>query len=134
MELVDFLGFNDDEETVKNQLLRQQAVNILDSYHQEWDVLSELFQNAIDAIDENENVDKGLIRFVFDKKNRQISAWDNGVGVDRQRVSQILRLGRTYKNDKIYSARRERHRPFISNVLHESFKHRECSRGRKDCW
>lgn len=87
MAIVNFLSLNDNDEQIKNQLLRKQARNILESYNQDWDILSEIFQNAIDAIDQNTNIEKGIIKFVFNKNTRQISIWDNGIGISEEQLS-----------------------------------------------
>lgn len=100
MPIVNFLSISDNDEQIKNQLLRKQAKNILESYNQDWDILSEIFQNAVDAIDQNPKVDEGTIKFVFNKNTRQLSIWDNGIGINEEQLSQILRPSVTYKEGK----------------------------------
>ena len=96
MATINFLSIDDNNEQIKNQLLRKQAKNILESYNQDWDILSEIFQNAIDAIDQNDNVEQGIIKFVFNQNLRQISIWDNGIGINYIRLKSL----NDYINDK----------------------------------
>lgn len=107
MERIDFLNLEDSDLDVRHQLLRKQAKNILDSYNQDWDILSELFQNAIDAIDQNLSAPRGTIKFTFDRHNRQLSILDNGVGIGPGDLSKILRPSVSLK-DHIESLRGEK--------------------------
>ncbi len=91
MAKIDFLSIVEDDLEVRHQLLRKQANNILESYNQDWDVLSELFQNAVDAIDQNTQIPKGRIEFGFDIQNHQISIRDNGTGINKDQLAHILR-------------------------------------------
>ena len=100
MAIVNFLSIDDNNEEIKNLLLRKQAKNILESYNQDWDILSEIFQNSIDAIDQNDAIDKGIIKFTFNKNTHQISIWDNGIGINSNELSQILRPSVTYKEGR----------------------------------
>ncbi|MCC7309007.1 MAG: ATP-binding protein [Acidobacteria bacterium] len=100
MERINFLETIEDDEDVRHELLKQQAINILDSYHHEWDVLSELLQNAIDAIEENKAISKGVVEIVFDAEQHKISVEDNGIGIAADELAQVLRPGRTLKAAK----------------------------------
>jgi len=75
---------------------RQFIRNIVDSYHHDWDVLSELCQNAVDAVREK-NPAIGRIDLRFDRKNRTIEVTDTGVGMIREKASRALAPNVTFK-------------------------------------
>ena len=79
--------------------IRHQIQGILDSYSHEWDLLSELTQNAIDAIREGNPV-KGHIELAINAAARQISVSDNGTGIDPNEVEKLLRPFGTNKPGK----------------------------------
>jgi anti-sigma regulatory factor (Ser/Thr protein kinase) len=80
---VDFLQPKTDE-------IRHQIRGILDSYTHDWDLLSELAQNCVDAIREA-NPEKGHIELSIDGAAKRITISDNGVGVDPADIERLLR-------------------------------------------
>jgi molecular chaperone HtpG len=70
--------------------IRHQIRGIIDSYSHEWDVLAELAQNSIDAINQA-NPSKGHIEITIDAHNRELTFKDNGTGIDPADISKLLR-------------------------------------------
>ncbi len=85
--------------TPDNEQIRHQIRGILDSYSHEWDPLSELLQNAIDAIREK-NSGKGHISLLVDASTRRIRVRDNGVGIDPTQITRLMRPFGTNKSSK----------------------------------
>lgn len=83
MSIIDFLK----PDTAQ---IRHQIRGILDSYSHEWDLLSELAQNSVDAIRES-GVEKGRIELSINALTRQITLIDNGSGIDPKHVEKLLR-------------------------------------------
>lgn len=56
------------------------------------DVLMNLFMNALDAIDENSNIEEGIIDITLEKENNHIRLMikDNGVGMSPEVQNQIF--------------------------------------------
>ncbi|MBS4027225.1 MAG: hypothetical protein KGZ58_01200 [Ignavibacteriales bacterium] len=53
---VDFLKEKEQDPKLEEERLKNEAITILKSYSHIWDILSELFQNSIDAIDQNKKI------------------------------------------------------------------------------
>ena len=70
--------------------IRHQISGILDCYSHEWDLLSELSQNAIDAI-ALAGVKEGRIDVLVDAAAGRIQIEDNGAGIDREDIAKLLR-------------------------------------------
>jgi molecular chaperone HtpG len=70
--------------------IRHQIRGILDSYSHDWDLLAELAQNAVDAINRQKPV-KGHVFLEVDAPNREISIRDNGGGIDPNDLPKLLR-------------------------------------------
>ncbi len=79
--------------------IRHQIRGILDSYSHEWDLLSELAQNSIDAIRKG-GAKKGKIKLQINAKNRTIEIADNGVGINPSVVETLLKPFGTDKRGK----------------------------------
>lgn len=92
MSKVDFL--KPDTEQIRHQIR-----GILDSYIHEWDLLSELAQNAVDAIREG-GPEKGRIELSVDAVRRRIAISDNGIGVNPSGIEKLLRPFGTDKAGK----------------------------------
>jgi hypothetical protein len=92
MSKVDFL--KPDTEQIRHQIR-----GILDSYSHEWDLLSELVQNAVDAIREGKP-EKGRIELHVDAAGKRISVSDNGIGVNPGEIEKLLRPFGTDKAGK----------------------------------
>jgi len=92
MPKIEFLKPGTDE-------IRHQILGILDSYSHDWDILSELTQNSVDAIREA-NPTKGHISLTVNAATRQILISDNGIGINPGEVEKLLRPFGTNKPGK----------------------------------
>jgi Histidine kinase-, DNA gyrase B-, and HSP90-like ATPase len=70
--------------------IRHQILNIIDSYNNEWDILAELTQNSVDAIKQAKPI-KGHIVINIDACEKTITLSDNGIGIDPNRMPELLR-------------------------------------------
>jgi len=80
---------------------KREIKSIIDSYHHYWDLLSELAQNAVDSIKKAESLDskfKGRIEIKINSNNRSIEFIDNGVGISRDKLAEMLGPGGSDKN------------------------------------
>ncbi|MBV1795863.1 ATP-binding protein [Siccirubricoccus sp. G192] len=82
-----------------NEEIRHQIRGVLDSYSHEWDLLSELLQNSVDAIREKTS-GKGHISLLVDAPARIIRVRDNGVGINPAEIARLLRPFGTNKSNK----------------------------------
>lgn len=78
---------------------RQSIQDIDDSYNNEWDILAELIQNAVDAIRETKKA-KGKISLKVDCQNKVIGIQDDGIGIDQSEILDLLALFGTNKKNK----------------------------------
>lgn len=77
----------------EDDLLREQATNILDTYSHTWDILAEALQNSIDAIEKAASLDAQIIksvRVVFDARSRSIEVSDTGSGMSLETLKKVL--------------------------------------------
>lgn len=79
--------------------IRHQIRGILDSYSHDWDLLSELAQNAVDAIRATD-LDKGRIELLVDAQTKRVKISDNGGGVNPAQIQTLLRPFGTDKSGK----------------------------------
>ncbi len=90
------------QETIPNFLapgieqIRQSIRDIDDSYNNEWDILAELLQNAVDAIRETGRP-SGKITIELDARQQMIRIVDDGVGIDPDNLASRLRPFATRK-------------------------------------
>ena len=78
--------------------IRQSIRDIDDSYNNDWDILAELCQNAVDAIRKSD-VKEGIIKLEIDSQRRSIKIYDNGIGIDPEKLSFLLKPFSTDKRD-----------------------------------
>lgn len=69
--------------------IRHQIRNIIDSYNHDWDLIAELSQNSVDAI-ELENPVKGHMSLEIDAQNKKIIFKDNGCGISPDSLPELL--------------------------------------------
>ena len=81
---------------------RDEARNILDSYAHPWDVLAELTQNAVDAIELSRRTEHALaanrgaahvstIQITIDAQQRSVTVRDDGVGISASEIIGVLK-------------------------------------------
>ena len=84
---------------------RDEARNILDSYAHPWDILAELAQNAVDAIDvrtaESGSTSGGAIEIEVNGESRTIRFKDNGIGIGVDDLRRVLKPHFSRKRGKI---------------------------------
>jgi DNA topoisomerase VI subunit B len=89
---------------------RDEARNILDSYAHPWDILAELAQNAVDAIDSKRGElgqpFEGVIEIEVDQEARSVRFRDNGTGIGDEDLRRVLKphfsrkRGRSLRGEK----------------------------------
>jgi molecular chaperone HtpG len=70
--------------------IRHQIRGILDSYSHDWDILAELAQNAVDAIN-RKSPTRGHIRITINAVDKTIEMADNGTGIAPDALRRLLR-------------------------------------------
>src|SRR5688572_13441243 len=103
METLDWFAPRDEDS------YRDEARNILDSYAHPWDVLAELAQNAVDAIDQARQGSapgKHTIEVEIDQALRSVRVLDSGIGITDEDLRKVLRphfsrkRGRSLRGEK----------------------------------
>ena len=79
--------------------IRHQIRGILDSYSHDWDLLSELAQNSVDAVREA-GPTQGEVELTVDVASRTVVFQDNGTGIEADQVERLLRPFGTGKTGK----------------------------------
>lgn len=70
--------------------IRKSIKGIDDSYNNFWDILAELIQNSVDAI-KRANEEKGKIEIKIDCVNKEITVIDNGSGMQKEKIPNLLK-------------------------------------------
>jgi molecular chaperone HtpG len=76
--------------------IRHQLTGVLESYSNDWDIIAELLQNAIDAIVLRNPV-KGEVLIEIDSVSKSITVSDNGIGIAPDDLPKLLRPFSTNK-------------------------------------
>ena len=76
--------------------IRQSIIDIDDSYNNDWDVLAELCQNAVDSIRKSDRAE-GLIKIKINCSEKTIKIFDNGVGINPDKLPYLLKPFSTNK-------------------------------------
>jgi molecular chaperone HtpG len=71
------------------EMLRRMIQDIESSYHHHWDILAELCQNSVDALELSEKEEKN-ISIQINSSNRSISIFDNGIGIEPEQLTNLL--------------------------------------------
>lgn len=79
-------------------IIRKSIRGIDDSYNNFWDILAELVQNSIDAIHKR-NIENGIIKLKINCPNHEISIYDNGIGMEEEKIPHLLRPFSTDKEN-----------------------------------
>lgn len=79
---------------------------IISSYNSPWDPLTELIQNAVDAINQRKAIEngafKGEILITVDPLENILMIEDNGIGMDPGNAETLLLPSGTFKNRVIH--------------------------------
>ncbi|MDO4270649.1 MAG: ATP-binding protein [Eubacteriales bacterium] len=78
--------------------IRQSIRGIDDSYNNFWDILAELIQNSVDAINRAADFTQGEIDLYIDCRRKEISIRDNGCGIAPEKLVELLR---PFSTDKL---------------------------------
>lgn len=70
--------------------IRHSILDIDDSYNNDWDLLAELVQNAVDAI-RKKGTNDGEIQIKIDSTKKAIHIKDNGIGIDPEKLPELLK-------------------------------------------
>ncbi len=82
--------------------IRKSIKGIDDSYNNFWDILAELIQNSVDAI--NKKIEKkGKIEIEIDSINKSIKIYDDGVGIEKDKIPVLLSPFSTDKENDLGS-------------------------------
>ena len=82
--------------------IRKSIKGIDDSYNNFWDILAELIQNSVDAI--NKKFDKkGKIDIEINSMNKSIKIYDDGVGIEKEKIPVLLSPFSTDKENDLGS-------------------------------
>ena len=88
--------------------LQKEINNIVNSYNNPWDILSELFQNSVDAIFRYfrkypDSKRKHKIEIEFDVFKRRLKVGDSGIGMPPSKVKDYVAPNGTDKEDELES-------------------------------
>lgn len=72
------------------QQIRHSIRDIDDSYNNDWDIIAELSQNAVDAIRASDRTD-GEITIEMNALEKSIKVTDNGIGISPERLPNLLK-------------------------------------------
>jgi len=78
--------------------IRQSIRDIDDSYNNDWDILAELCQNSVDAIRKSD-VEEGIIKLEINAQRKSIKIYDNGIGINPSKLTELLKPFSTDKRD-----------------------------------
>ncbi|WP_259707053.1 ATP-binding protein [Weissella confusa] len=82
--------------------MKHQIQNVIDSYHNDYDVLSELLQNAVDAIEKRREIDSkftGKIEIQINSDLKEIVVIDNGIGMSKDMLDRAVQVNESGKID-----------------------------------
>lgn len=78
------------------KIMRHSIKGIESSYSNYWDVLAELLQNSVVAVNKTDR--KGIIEITIDCRNSSIEVKDNGCGIDGAVLGDLLKPFSTNKD------------------------------------
>lgn len=92
------MGNNVDFLTPGINHIRKSIRGIDDSYNNEWDILAEILQNAVDAIRKN-GAKYNQIQIIIDAVKKEITVIDNGTGILIEKLPDLLKPFSTDKDN-----------------------------------
>lgn len=81
-----------------NFIIRKSIKGIEDSYNNFWDIIAELVQNSVDAINKTEER-KGSIKIIINAHKRSIQVIDTEIGIEKEKIPVLLTPFFTDKED-----------------------------------
>lgn len=91
------------KELIKQEVeeVKSNIERIIASYRHDWDIYTELLQNAADAVLEHHgNLESGVISLSINTSERVVRVEDNGVGLAEDDISKILVNGKSLKRKR----------------------------------
>lgn len=76
--------------TGKEDEYRREIQDLFRDYRHPWDIVTELVQNSVDAINQNDKIEKGKIKIIINPKDRIVSIHDNGIGISADDIKKVL--------------------------------------------
>ena len=81
-----------------NFIIRKSIRGIDDSYNNFWDIIAELVQNSVDAINKTTEK-KGSIKIIINSPKKSIQVIDTGIGIEKDKIPILLTPFSTDKED-----------------------------------
>lgn len=81
-------------------MMKHEIINVTDSYHNDYDILAELVQNAVDAIRQRKQVNskiKGKIKLEINADKHEIKVSDNGIGMSKRELDAAVQVNSSEK-------------------------------------
>ncbi|MEN2327654.1 ATP-binding protein [Lacticaseibacillus paracasei] len=81
-------------------MMKHEIINVTDSYHNDYDILAELVQNAVDAIRERKQINtqfKGEIVLEINADKHEIKVSDNGIGMSKAQLDAAVQVNSSEK-------------------------------------
>lgn len=72
-----------------NFIIRKSIRGIDDSYNNFWDIIAELVQNSVDAINKTTEK-KGSIKIIINSPKKSIQVIDTGIGIEKDKIPILL--------------------------------------------
>ena len=82
-------------------MMKHEIINVTDSYHNDYDILAELVQNAVDAIRERKQINtqfKGEIVLEINADKHEIKVSDNGIGMSKAQLDAAVQVNSGLKS------------------------------------
>src|SRR4051812_9428178 len=93
MPPVDIDPLSQQEEAIAEAAIRKLVRNILASYPHSWDVLAEAIQNAVDEVTARADYAgdaRPEVRVILDARQNTVMVEDNGRGIPRDQIENLL--------------------------------------------
>jgi anti-sigma regulatory factor (Ser/Thr protein kinase) len=77
-------------ESNQEQNYKREILDLFRDYRHPWDILSEIVQNSVDAINDNNSIEKGRIDIIISPEERTFVIKDNGIGISEENIEKVL--------------------------------------------
>lgn len=78
---------------LQDEFVKHIIQNTIETYSGQWRLVHEAIQNAHDAIQLNEKIDKGLIEIDLHLGTNKVVVKDNGIGISKEKFNHLFLLG-----------------------------------------